>query len=30
MYTGNNIGTNIEPCGTPEVNCLLIKQWSSK
>ena len=30
MYARNNKGPNAEPCGTPQVTCLVMVQWLSK
>ena len=30
MYTMNNKGPNVEPCGIPQVTSLVMEQWPSK
>ena len=30
MYRRNNKGPNVEPCGTPQITCLVMEQWPSK
>ena len=29
MYLRDNKGANVEHCGTPEITCLVMEQWSN-